>query len=235
MNSLASCTAYSASPWLDFDLNHFGGLINFRSQSQIAHFTKALANLETNQGLACCSSLLKSHHPAAYFLASIQQGLRVAVILRHPAEVMLSYWRWLPSLPWHEADLWPSPLELLESQPAGGCLRYQLASHRSHFERWAAHAQGWLNLARSHPDRVAVTTYADLLEDHAAEMECLASTLLLDLITTPKIPDRHTNVVHGTNLLISEANWLNLVDQCEALMNNWPDLKTRLRLSAQGA
>ena len=109
INSLAQCTPtpYRADPFLNLDLNTFGGLINLHSASQIAHFVRSLQHLH-------CSSLIKA-------------------IIQHPAEVLLSYWRWLPSLPWHESDFWASPAELARGVPAGACQRYMERSVPSHF------------------------------------------------------------------------------------------------------
>ena len=140
MNSLAHCTHYRTDPFLNLDLNTLGGLINLHSPEQIAHFMGSLRRLH-------CASLIKSHHPAASLQASLEAGLRVAAIIRHPAEVLLSYWRWLPSLPWHESDSWADPAGLARGIPAGASLRYQERCVSSHFERWAAHAQGWPELA----------------------------------------------------------------------------------------
>jgi len=181
INSLAQCTPYRADPFLNLDLNTFGGLINLQSASQIAHFVSSLQQLH-------CSSLIKSHHPASVLEASLASGLKVAAIIRHPAEVLLSYWRWLPSLPWHESDSWASPAELARGVPAGACQRYMERSVPSHFERWAAHAQGWLQLHQAQPDRVALITYVDLLEQHATTVGQLAADLELSILSTPSCP-----------------------------------------------
>ena len=235
INSLAACTAYQAKPWLDLDTNRLGGLINFRSPDQIAYFMRSLQTLDTGSGIYCCSNIIKNHHSSGYFYAAFAHNLRAAIILRHPAEVFLSYWRWLPSLPWHEADQQNSPLDLARSTPAGACLRYQRSSYSNHFARWANHAQDWVNTARQFPDRITITTYADLLEQHEPEMKRLASNLNLNLLQEPQRPDRHSNVVHGTARSISPDTWANLVEECELLLHDWPDLKALLRLSDQRA
>lgn len=68
INSLAQCTPYRADPFLNLDLNTFGGLINLHSASQIAHFVRSLQQLH-------CSSLIKSHHPAPSGSAAVLLAL----------------------------------------------------------------------------------------------------------------------------------------------------------------
>jgi hypothetical protein len=228
INSLAQCTAYRADPFLNLDLNSFGGLINLHSPGQIAHFLGSLQQLN-------CASLIKSHHPAASLEASLAIGLKVAVIIRHPAEVLLSYWRWLPSLPWHESDIWQAPAELARGIPAGACQRYQERSVSSHFERWATHAQGWLNLHNRHPDRVALITYVDLLERHASTMEQLCFELGLSITAKPSSPDRYINVVTGLDQPITAMEWQDLLDVCEQGLKHYPQLDAQLQLSTQCA
>jgi len=228
MNSLAQCTHYRADPFLNLDLNTVGGLINLHSPEQIATFMGSLQGLH-------CASLIKSHHPAASLQASLEAGLKVAAIIRHPAEVLLSYWRWLPSLPWHESDCWADPAALARGIPAGASQRYQERCVTNHFERWAAHAQGWLNLQLCDPKRVALITYADLLEQHGPTMEQLCSDLALPLSARPTMPDRHSNVVKGGAQAITPQQWQDLLDVCQKGLQHYPQLAARLRLSAQGS
>lgn len=202
INSLAQCTAYRADPFLNLDLNTFGGLVNLHSTSQIAHLMGSLSELH-------CASLIKSHHPAPNLAESLGSGLKVAAIIRHPAEVLLSYGRWLPSLPWHESDGWAS-----------------------HFERWATHAMGWLQLHHARPDRVALITYADLLEQHASTMDQLCTDLDLAIASAPSCPDRHRHVVSGMDLSITTNQRRELLDVCEEGLERYPQLAERLRLCA---
>ena len=225
INSLAQCTAYRADPFLNLDLNTFGGLVNLHSTSQIAHLMGSLRELH-------CASLIKSHHPAPNLAESLASGLKVVTIIRHPAEVLLSYWRWLPSLPWHESDAWASPAELARGVPAGACQRYQERSVSSHFERWATHAMGWLQLHHAQPERVALITYADLLERHASTMDQLCTDLDLAITSAPSCPNRYRHVVSGLDLSITANQWRELLDVCEQGLEHYPQLAERLHLCA---
>jgi hypothetical protein len=201
-------------------------LINLHSSSQVAHFMGFLRDLH-------CSSLIKSHHPAGTLAASLGTGLKVAMILRHPAEVLLSYWRWLPSLPWHESDRWDSPAALARGVPAGACQRYQQRGVASHFERWASHAQGWLDLHLAQPRQVGLVSYAELLEQHESTMRGLCASLGIPLTGTPEQPDRHSNVVVGSDQAISHAQWQDLLELCEQGLARFPQLAARLKLSGR--
>lgn len=101
-----------------------------------------------------------------------------------------------------------------------------------HFERWAAYAQGWLQLHQAQPDRVALITYADLLEQHATTVGQLAADLELSILSIPSCPDRQSNVVSGWDQAITAQQWRELLEVCEQGLEHYPQLAARLRLSA---
>ena len=91
---------------------------------------------------------------------------------------------------------------------------------------------GWLQLHHAQPDRVALITYADLLEGHASTMEQLCTDLELTLTTSPSSPDRHRDVVSGMDLSITAKQWGELLNVCEEGLERYPQLAERLRLCA---
>ena len=91
-----------------------------------------------------------------------------------------------------------------------------------------------LNLHLSDPKRVALVSYADLLERHESTMVQLCSDLALPTTARPSRPDRHTNVVKGVAQDITPQQWQELVDVCQTGLHHYPQLAERLRLSAQG-
>ncbi len=91
---------------------------------------------------------------------------------------------------------------------------------------------GWLQLHHARPDRVALITYADLLEQHASTMEQLCSGLDLAITSVPSCPDRQRHVVSGMDLPITANQWRELLDVCEEELERYPQLAERLRLCA---
>jgi hypothetical protein len=89
---------------------------------------------------------------------------------------MLSFWRFLQRLPWHEGPKAPDPLTLARSEPWGAMRRYHLGHYSNLLRRWAAHVEGWRSAAESQPG-IAMVRYEDLNANFDETMRALAPLL----------------------------------------------------------
>jgi hypothetical protein len=141
---------------------------------------------------------VKSHHTVDFFageLANVTQKYVIAVIYRHPADVMLSFWRYLHHYrPAENAGpLAPDPIAFAKTAPSGLIDRYQLQPCASMLERWAIHVRGWHRAAQTDP-RIAFIRYEDLDRQFEAAMRNLAPLLERDPEAVVR-PARDKNVV----------------------------------------
>lgn len=189
MNSLASCYGYVSQPWINFD--HIPFHINFYWPQEVRKQLLALAAGPRRH-------LIKSHHQAGFFadeLPRLAEHYVFFYVCRHPADVLLSYWRFLHHWPWLEGPKVADPLTFARSEPCGYMMRYQLRQHANLMQRWAAHVEGWLEAAAAVP-RVLVVRYEDL----DAHFEEVAAGFAWGLGRPPQAlrrPPRDVNVIPG--------------------------------------
>ena len=189
MNALANCYGYVAQPWLNFDYPETN--INYFCSEDVSEHLLSL----TNRPLA---NLVKSHHAADFFrseLARLTERYVILSICRHPASVMVSYWRFLHRLAWFEGPKVADPLTLARSEPWGAMRRYHIGQYPSLVRRWAAHVEGWIAAAEAHRG-VVVIRYEDL--DLRFEQTMRALAPLFGRAPQAIVrPQRGVNVVAG--------------------------------------
>jgi hypothetical protein len=189
MNALAACYGYVSTPWVDFDRPAFN--INFFNSSEIREILLAVASRPI-------ANVVKSHHPAEFFddgLKHITERYVVFVMCRNPVAVMLSFWRYLHQWPWFEGPKAADPLELARAEPFGRMMGHQLRQHRNLMQRWAAHVDGWLDVAAVLPN-VVIVRYEDLDACYEETMRRFAPYLGRDPLAIAR-PARDFNVIPG--------------------------------------
>lgn len=187
MNALAGCYGYVSTPWIDFDRQTFN--INFFYPPEVSGLLMALADRPM-------ANVVKSHHPIDFFndaLQSILDRYLVLAICRHPADVMLSYWRFLHQWPWNEGPKTPDPLSFARAEPCGRLMRYQSRQYPSMLSRWAAHVDGWAKAA-AEDERVRIVHYEDLDRNYEQTMHGFARQLGRPPQAIVR-PDRDYNVI----------------------------------------
>lgn len=187
MNALAACYDYVSSPWIDFDRQTFN--INFFYPPEVGGLLMALADRPM-------ANIVKSHHPIDFFngeLKRIVERYLVLVVCRHPADVTRSFWRFLHQWPWNEGPKTLDPLSFARAEPCGRLMRYQPRQYPSMLQRWAAHADGWLNAADEN-ERVGIVRYEDLDRNYEQTMRGLAGKLGRAPRTIVR-PDKDYNVI----------------------------------------
>lgn len=190
MNSLAACFGYVSVPWINFDIGN---------ENVLARHTRAQLR-QTLLGLAerPLANIVKSHHTADFFtgeLNNLTQRYFVAVIYRHPADVMLSFWRYMHH--YRAADdagpQTADPIAFAKAHPSGLIDRYQTQPCASMLERWAVNVRSW-HLAAQSNTRIAFIRYEDLDRKYEATMRSLAPFLERDPHSFAR-PARDKNVV----------------------------------------
>lgn len=170
MNALAACYGYVSTPWIDFDRQTFN--INFFYPPEVGGLLNALADRPM-------ANVVKSHHPVDFFngeLKRIVERYLVLVMCRHPADVMLSFWRFLHQWPWNEGPQTLDPLSFARAEPCGRLMRYQSRQYPSMLHRWAAHVDGWCKVA-AEDERVRIVRYEDLDRDYEQTLRGLTGQL----------------------------------------------------------
>jgi hypothetical protein len=189
MNSIARGYGYTAAPWIDLDYNRMP--INFFHPPAIAGALEKLAD----QRIA---AIVKSHHASTFFDGILNRILKryiVFYIHRDPADVMISFWRFMHRWQWHEGPKRPDPVAFAMAEPEGQLMRYQTHQRRSMLDRWGKHVEGWHKAAQGRP-RLRLVSYAALRDDYAATLTGFSDLLGRqpgDL--TP--PAKDENVIRG--------------------------------------
>lgn len=120
MNSLAACYGYVTTPWIDFDRPPFE--INFYHLPEVRDLLLGAADRPM-------ANVMKSHHAVDFFRGALQeitQRYVLFVICRHPAPVMLSFWRFMHQWAWNEGPKLADPLSFAKAEPCGRMMRYQM-------------------------------------------------------------------------------------------------------------
>ena len=196
MNSIAGCSEYVSKPWINFDIDPLGGLINFASQQSVAKFIKNMASLKFKGSRYGAASIIKGHYPAWVFEQAVKGRLNVIYVHRNPVDVFLSYWNFLNAINTvqFEGPSLDSPDALCQAKPAGRSMRYQLDTFDTYFDRWANHVTGWTRLAAQAKNVYAVQ-YEDLFENHSQEVEKICTSLGIKMKRKVRRPDPTKNVI----------------------------------------
>ena len=155
MNALADCYGYVSSPWINLD--HDTANLNYFHPPSIGEYLMALAARPV-------ATIVKSHHAADFFddqLARIGARWVVFVPVRHPVQVLLSYWRFLNGLSWFEGPRVADPFDFFRAAPCGGMMRYQTRQFSNMMLLWANAVEGWLAATEAHR-HVVLVRYEDL-------------------------------------------------------------------------
>jgi hypothetical protein len=170
MNGLAACYGYVTTPWIDFDRPTFN--INYYYLPEVRDLLLAIADRPM-------ANVIKSHHAVEFFaneLRALTERYVIFVVCRHPADVMLSFWRFIHQWPWSEGPKTLDPLSFARAEPFGRILRYQMLQRPTMLRRWAAHVEGWLDAAAK-LNRVVIVRYEDLDANYEATMRGFAAQL----------------------------------------------------------
>lgn len=144
------------------------------------------------------STVLKSHHEAAFFplLPRLAERFHLFYVVRDPRDVLLSFWRFLGRSSPETGPRTAHPGELLRAAPSGHIARYQRRPTSSMVERWRLHVEGWLDALAGLEGRGTLVRYHDLDERFPAEVARLAA--ILDLAVPEEIlrPTHFDEVIH---------------------------------------
>jgi hypothetical protein len=186
MNTLAACLGYASRPWVNIDQSTFN--INYFHRGMMTSLLQTFADLRT-------ASLAKSHHEFAFFSEVVGElrNLQIIYVYRHPADVMVSFWRFLHSWPWTEGPKTDGLLEFVNTPPMGRLMRYQHRQHADMLDRWADHVEGWVDAA-AQLEHVHLVRYEDLAHDFDGAVAKLAEALKIEPLRVVR-PSPHDNVV----------------------------------------
>jgi hypothetical protein len=172
MNAIARCFDYVSSPWVNLD----GCTIptNF-------HCPEDMKRLFAQYSGIFPVNVFKSHHPYVFYVDNIHtfiEEFHIFYIYRDPRDVMVSMWRYLNRLPWHEGPKTESPKELIRAQPSGNMLRYQWDQEPTMIHRWRTHVDSWTNgmpdIARS---RLTLIRFKDLATNYEQTIQSIGEVL----------------------------------------------------------
>jgi hypothetical protein len=198
MNTLANAYGYVAEPWFNIDV--YPHPINY-------HLPQALLGLLTEAGNRRIANVGKTHHAAEFFtpiLKALQQRYVIFYVHRDPADVMLSFWRYIDRWNWREGPRRDNPVDFALAEPEGQMLRYQMHQRRNLLHRWAAHAEGWVAAAENQP-RMIVVPYRDLKDRYAETVQKFAR-VLGEKPRSLSPPSRSKNVIAGTERVATERD-----------------------------
>ena len=189
MNTLGRAYGYIVEPW--FNLDQVPHHINYFQPS-------ALHRLLMDAGNRRIANVGKSHHDANFFetiIAPIQRRYVVFYVHRDPVDVMLSFWRYIDRWQYREGPKRDDPVSFALAEPEGQMMRYQMHQRKNLLHRWAAHVDGWTQLANDQK-RVVVVAYRDLKDRYEETMGRFAK-LLGEIPRDSSPPSRSENVIVG--------------------------------------
>lgn len=223
MNLLASCTHYTARPYLNFDIDTLASHLNFFDEGSVARFIKNASSINVENRDHAIRSILKSHFPVDLCGRAIGEYLKVLYVYRNPVDVLVSYWRFLHACSWFEGPKTETPAQLARHVPAGQSQRYQMQSYRTYFERWARHVSSARRLAEELPG-LCLVRYEDLCRDHEGTLSRACARIGVDMIARPAMPPRDVNVVKGAPIAVTEQMVAELRAFCAEALPYFPDL-----------
>jgi hypothetical protein len=198
MNTLSRAYGYISEPWFNIDL-HPHPINYFLPQS--------LLNLLMEAGNRRIANVGKTHHAAEFFtpiLKALQQRYVIFYVHRDPADVMLSFWRYIDRWQWREGPKRDNPVDFALAEPEGQMLRYQMHQRRNLLQRWAAHVEDWVAAAEGQP-RMIVVPYRDLQDNYAETVQRLAR-VLGEKPRDLSPPSRSRNVIAGSDRVATERD-----------------------------
>tara|TARA_Y200000002_G_scaffold382839_1_gene401605 strand:- start:2611 stop:3417 length:807 start_codon:yes stop_codon:yes gene_type:complete len=202
MNSIAKCTHYTVSPYLNFDYMPLGSFVNFFSEKSINNFLKIIKNVRlSDSNNACTNSIIKSHFPLSLLGDGKRNLCKIVYIYRNPEEVFISYWKFLHRWDWFEGPKLDSPVDLMKIQPRGQSQRYQIETYDNYFSRWASHIINAEKVKRNFPNLVLIN-YSELKNNYKKTIKYICNQLEIDVISPPTKPDKN-NYIQGSDMNIS--------------------------------
>lgn len=172
MNSIGKAFGYISSPWVNFDGSTVP--LNFYAAQEVTQFFERFRERFP-------LNIFKSHHPLTFFEESMDSFIdefHIFYIYRDPRDVMVSLWRFLNQLPWHEGPKTATPRELIRAEPAGQMLRYQWKQEPTMIHRWRTHVESWMfGLPERYQSRVTYIRFQDLQTNYENTLNKIATVL----------------------------------------------------------
>ncbi len=222
MSSLARSTNYTNQPYLNFDYSPLGATLNFFRKQDIYSFFEKFSDIKIDGQVFCINSIAKSHLPLSLLGDDYQGKLKIAYIYRNPADVFISFWKFLHRWDWYEVPKLDSPIELLNANPCGQSQRYQVQNYQTYFSRWAYHVSSAYK-ASLNSERIVCINYKHLLENHLDCIKFICDTFAIDLIKNPEISPRE-NYIKGTEMQISNEEIMEVRRLCSKEIKKHADL-----------
>lgn len=225
MNSLAACFDYVSAPWIDFDRHHFN--INYYHPPSLKELLLNVAGLRF-------ANIVKSHHELEFFqdfLAAIEGAYHIIYVYRNPADVMASYWRYLPTWDWAEGPREATALDFANAPPMGHLMRYQFRQYPTMLDRWANHVEQWVDAAQR-GNSIHIVRYEDLAQRYDHTIQELGRRFGMEPSRILP-PARDVNVVQSGPVKFAPSAASNNRDAVAALaLQKFPALMDRLGYGA---
>jgi hypothetical protein len=172
MNSIAKCFGYISDPWVNYDSSSVA--TNFHSCRAVQEFFEQFRGHPV-------ANIVKSHHPFVFFettLEEITKEFSIFYVYRDPRDVMVSLWRYIQQVRWHEGPRTDSVKEFIRRAPEANLLRYQRRQEPTMIHRWKTHVDSWmLNLPEKFRPHVTYVCFRDLRDNYEAVIRSIASVL----------------------------------------------------------
>ena len=225
MNSIANRTGYTSSPWINYDFYPLGSFVNFSNPVSVRSFLSNLTRKDANGNEVHASSIIKSHFYASHLdYNEAQLPIKFVYVWREPAQTLISFWKYLHSCHWNEGPKAETPLELAQSKPSGQSQRYQSHNVDNYFSRWAHHVIDGIEFCKRTPNS-CIVKYEDLCKNYDGVMSRVCRALRLCDSGSQTIPDRNSNVIHGSNLELSLEQETELRAFCQSELEMYPLIK----------
>ena len=189
INALGEAYGYPNAQFVMFDEPALA--INYFDPAVVAQTITAIAAQRRG-------SVIKSHHAAEFFqgtLPRVTRDVMIFYVYRHPADVMISFWRFMHRWTWREGPRLPGALAFAMAEPEGHMLRYQMRQRSSMLERWAAHVDTWMEAAATNR-RIVPVRFEDLRDSYVATIGGL-SALIGRPPRSVQPPDPNRYVIKG--------------------------------------
>jgi hypothetical protein len=221
MNTVAACFDYISDPWIDFDRHQFN--INYYHPQSVTSLLLELGGWKT-------ADILKSHHEYAFFqevMAALQNVFHVVYVYRNPADVMVSFWRFLHTWYWTEGPKTDTALTFAKTAPMGRLMRFQMRQYDTMLDRWANHVEHWLR-ASTLSRNIHVVKYEDLVDHYEAVVKGLGDAM--GLVPSRIVrPSRHESVIQAGDIKFEAMPGPDKADEIfDLAMTKFPGLMARL-------
>ena len=210
MNSIAMNSRYTVEPFLNFDHQTLAHEVNFHSARSVGDFFDGLQQMKVPRGRLFLQSIIKSHHTRAFLEPILgRRNVRVLYVYRHPADTLVSLWRFLHRWDWNEGPQTDTPLALATRAPEGRMVRYQDRHAQTFFDRWAHHVQGWLEAGAQHQNVMCIR-YSRLCTDFESGVGEVLAFLNQPLPSVIRPPPRDS-YIQGQKRPLTDAQRAELV------------------------